>query len=363
MSRLSDRLKALASHLEEETPTARAEQIAGRAVFRAEHRVVGRLRSFAHRLEAGTRGIVAERIASRAVAVGSGSGRSYVLRRIGAVAAATLTIAAGAVGVGAIANQASPGDLLYGIDRAYEAAGSVFGSHSDHTQERLSEALQLLDQGRSVEAVKLVDEAVSGYTAQHGLTDLEKEYATLRVHQVMATTTTTTTEPEPATSTTPPSATQTTAPQTSTTEDPVTALRLAVEMLLRDVQETGTPTDAVAHSALQAAAAATAVEDQGPVIAAGTTTTTTEGTSVPETTSAEPTDSTTTTSDTGNATTLTMPDGTTSTTTPGDTTTTLPEETSTSSTSAPPSTTTTTLGTSTTTTTYGGGGIILPPQP
>jgi len=353
--------------MEDETPIARAQQIAARALSRAERQPVGRLRLFAQRLESGTRALVAERIAARAVL--SQRSRGYVLRRIGAVTAAAVTIAAGGFGIGIIANQASPGDLLYGVDRGLESVGSVFGVRSNHTQERLSEALRLIDQGRSTEAVALVDEAVSGYTAQHGLTDLEKEYATLRASQVRETTTTTTTEPEPATSTQPTSATQTTAPQTGTTEDPVSALRLAVEMLLRDVQETDTPSDAVAQSALQAAAAATAVEDQGPVIAAGSTTTSQEGSTTGPTTTAantitlptdtattSPDDSTTTSSD---GTTLTLPG---STTTIGESSTTIPGgvTTSTTATTAPGGATT---STTTTTTTTPGGGIILPPQP
>lgn len=358
--------------MEDETPNFRAEQIAARALSRAEHQPVGRLRTLAQRLEAGTRAMVAERIA--ACAVLSQRPVGYALRRAGAVVAAAVTIAAGTVGVGAIANQASPGDILYGVDRGLETVGSVFGTRSNHAQERLSEALRLIDQGRSTEAVALVDEAVKDYTAQHGLTDLEREYAETRVSQ-LTTGTTSTTEPGPAT-TASQSSTPTTAVQT--TDDPVTALRLAVEMLLRDVRQTDTPSDAVAKSALQAAAAATAVEDQGPVIAAASTTTTTEGTTVEsstttapntitlptDTTTTGPLDSATTTTTTG-GTTITLPGDTPTTTAPGETTTTAPGETTT--TTVPGETTTTTApgGTTSTTTTTapGGGGIILPPQP
>jgi len=359
-----DRLRALASCLEDDLAPHRTEQLAHRAVERAEREPVGRLRSFAQRLEAGTRGVVAERIAARAVL--SQRPTRLVLRRAGAIAAAAMTIAAGAVGVGAIANQASPGDLLYGIDRAYETVGSVLGSHPNHAQERLSEALRLLDQGRSTEAVALVDEAVKDYTAQHGLTSLEKEYAAARA-QVSVSSTTTTTEPVPTTATTPKATTPTTAIQTTTTEDPVTALRLAVEMLLRDVKQTDIPSDAVAQSALQAAAAATAVEVQGPVIAAGSTTTT-EGTTAGSSSTTTPntitlpTDTTEpsagSTTTTSGDTSLTIPTSTT-TTTPGDTTSTT-EPGATTTTTRPGDTTT---STTTTTTQPGGGGIILPPLP
>src|SRR5680860_186708 len=104
MSRLpQDRLRAFASHLESETSSTRAEQLAGRAMARAERKVVGRLVAFAARLEAGARFTIAERIAVRAVARASQRTPHYALRRVGAVAAAALTLSIGAVGVGAIA--------------------------------------------------------------------------------------------------------------------------------------------------------------------------------------------------------------------------------------------------------------------
>ncbi|GBE23459.1 hypothetical protein BMS3Bbin01_02843 [bacterium BMS3Bbin01] len=115
-----DRLRAFASHLEDETPPTRAEQITSRAMMRAEQKLVGRLRAFAVRLEAETRAAPAERIAIRVVARGSRRSSRYVLRRVGAIAAAVVTLWVGAVGVGAIANQASPGDLLYGVDHGLE---------------------------------------------------------------------------------------------------------------------------------------------------------------------------------------------------------------------------------------------------
>lgn len=361
------RLRALASRYEVETSDVRAEQIVARVLARADHRAMGRLRAFGARLEAGTRAAIAERIAVRAVAAGSQRSTGYVLRRIGAVAAAAVTLSVGAVGVGAIANQASPGDLLYGVDRAYETAGHVLGSKAPHTEERLAEALVLIDKGRSADAVALVDEAVRDYSVQNGLTELEQTYADARSTSVAVTSTTAPGIAAPA-----PPTTVVAAPQQA---DPVKALRLAVEMLLRNVQAAGTEpavvVAAVTDSALQAAAAASAVVEQEPVLAAGeTTTSTAPGTSSTSTSTtgantitlpvATPTTlagDTTTTSEA--TTTLTMPDETT-TTLPGDTTTTTaPDETSTTTTTAPD-------GTSTTTTTApddGSGGIILPPQP
>ena len=341
-----DRLRALASRYETEMPDDRAEQIAARALARADHRVAGRLRTLGARLEAGTRAAIAEGIAVRAIAVASQRKPRYVLRRVGAVAAAAVTFAIGAIGVGAIANSASPGDLLYGVDRAYETAGHVLGSKAPHTEERLAEALTLIDKGRSADAVALVDEAVKDYSVRNGLTDLEKTYADARSKSVAVTSTT---APDMAGPASPPT-TVVAAPEAA---DPVLALRLAVEMLLRNVQVAGTAPSvaaaAVTDSALQAAAAASAVEEQEHVIAAGTTTTV-------ETPTAAPGDTTTTTSEV--TTTLTMPDQTT-TTLPGGTTTTAPDETSTTTTTVPD-------GTSTTTTSApddGSGGIILPPQP
>ncbi len=347
--------------MEDETSPNRAEYIAGRAVARADRQAIGRLRSFAHQLEAGTRAALGERIAVRAVASGGRRPTGYILRRIGAIAAAAMTIAAGAVGVGAIANQASPGDLLYGVDRAYEAAGHALGARAPHTEERLAEALTLIDKGRSADAVALVDEAVKDYSTQHGLTDLEKAYAEARADR-LAVATTTTAAPTPTT------APET--PPTASVEDPVTALRLAVEMLLRDVRAADTQPEtaaAVTDSALQAAAAASAIEEQVPVMAAGSTTTTTEGssTTTESNTVTLPVDiapDTTSTTPGADTTTLTMPDGST-TTAPGDITTTVPGDTTTTTTEGSTTTTTAPSSSSTTTTALGGGGIILPPQP
>ncbi len=369
-----DRLRAFASHLEDETPPTRAGQIASRAMMRAEQKLLGRLRAFAVRIEAGTRAAVAERIAIRAVAGGARRSPRYVLRRVGAVTAAAVTLWVGAVGVGAIANQASPGDLLYGVDRAYEAAGHVLGSNAPHTEERLTEALTLMDQGRGADAVALVDEAVKEYSVQNGLTDLEKAYAAARSTRIPVTSTTApVVTPTTASRAAVPAGPPTTIVAAPEETDPIVALRLAAEMLLRNVQaadtDSGVATAAVTDSALQVAAAAAAVEEPVVVAVAPTTSTTsdlaaaTTSTTAPNTitlpvdTPTTAVGETTTTSSVA-TTTLTMPDETT--TLPGETTTTTaPDGTSTTTTTVP-------YGTSTTTTTApddGSGGIILPPQP
>jgi len=348
--------------MEDETPPTRAEQIAGRALSRAEEVPAGRLRSLAARLQAAP--AVAERIAARAVAAGSQRGRRYVLRRIGAIAAAAATLSVGAIGVGAIANQAAPGDLLYGVDRAYEAAGHAFGSRAPHTEERLTEALALIDRGRSADAVALIDEAVKDYSVQNGLTDLEKTYAAARGTAAAVTTTTTAPAPPETSAVTPssPAAPPTTI-VAAAEPDPAATLRLAVEMLLSHVQTHETD-GGLAETVALAGTAVAAVEAQPTVVAAPVTTETTpaEEVAAPSTESTTttvapntitlppPTDVTATTSD---ETTLTIP------------TTTIPSESTTTTTTGESSTTTTT-GASTTTTTQaddGSGGIILPPQP
>ena len=98
----------------------------------------------------------AEAVAVRALAAPS-VGLSF-RRRLVAIAAASATFITGNIGVAMAADQAAPGDLLFGLDRAYEQLSELIGFSGDHSSERLDEAAQLADAGNSVEALTAVNE-------------------------------------------------------------------------------------------------------------------------------------------------------------------------------------------------------------
>ena len=100
----------------------------------------------------------AERVAVRALAAPS-AGLSF-RRRLVAIAAASATFITGNVGMAMAADQAAPGDLLFGLDRAYEQLAELIGFSGDHADERLDEAAQLADSGRSVDALDAVIEQI-----------------------------------------------------------------------------------------------------------------------------------------------------------------------------------------------------------
>ena len=98
----------------------------------------------------------AEAVAVRALAAPS-VGLSF-RRRLVAIAAASATFITGNIGVAMAADQAAPGDLLFGLDRAYEQLSELIGLSDDHSIERLDEAAQLADSGNSAEALTAVIE-------------------------------------------------------------------------------------------------------------------------------------------------------------------------------------------------------------
>jgi hypothetical protein len=307
-----DRLRRLASFFEAEVSRSRAEQMAAAAMLRA-----------------------------RPVAQ-----KRWALVAVPSAAA----LIAGLIGVGAVSDDAVPGQVLYPLDRAYESVAAFVGVDTGPGEERLVEALALIDQGRDLDAVRLVDEALSVMGRETGVTDWEPP-AEVPVQPP-------TTAPPAAD--TPP----TTAPAAMTpTIDPGPtivaieapdashSLRLATEYLLQTVRDAKKPKDPLqaedAAVTLRAAAsgAAAAAESVKSVAAQAVA------------------------AEDGSTTTTTVPGGSTTTTLPGgSTTTTLPGGSTTTTTVPGGSTTTTTLpdGSTTTTTLPDGpppGPIILPPQP
>ena len=378
-----DRLRGLASHYEVETPDTRAGQIAGRATTRAPvpSNVFERLRAFASRYETATPFGRAGRIAARAVAAAQGRSPHVFWRRVVVAATVGATLSVSGFALGIVANRAAPGDLLYGVDRAYEAVGQAFGSQQPRTEERLVEALDLIDQGREADAVPLLSEAVEDLSNQTGLSEVNDAYretlegltALVPVSEPSGPTETTPVTTSPAeqspTTTAPPANSVVAAPVT----DAATTLKLAVEALLRHVRtldanpaETPALAADLTDTAVDVAAAAATVQEIAAAETVAAAPTTTEGTTIPQQTT-EPTSTTV-----PGPTTITLPD-TTPTTVAGDTgtsstTTTVPEETSTTDGTTSTSTTTTTTVPGDGSGDDGGDGgnpgpIILPPQP
>jgi len=77
-----------------------------------------------------------------------------VLLRARPIIAAALLFVMGNAGLAAASDGAVPGDLLYPLDRAYEAVGTVLGFQHDTQAERLEEAIVLLDRGEVTEAIE-----------------------------------------------------------------------------------------------------------------------------------------------------------------------------------------------------------------
>ncbi len=124
------------------------------------------LRSYGEALIDSVDPVRAEAVAVRALAAPS-AGLS-LRRRLVAIAAASATFITGNLGVAMAADSAVPGDLLYGIDRAYEKLSELIGLSDDHTDERLAEAAQLADSGRSVDALDAVVEQIQSLQRDPG---------------------------------------------------------------------------------------------------------------------------------------------------------------------------------------------------
>lgn len=81
-------------------------------------------------------------------------------RRAVIAIATTVLMGVSNVALANVADPAVPGDALYGIDRAYEQVGSIFGSSDTHAGERAAEVLVLQERGKSAEALDLVQETL-----------------------------------------------------------------------------------------------------------------------------------------------------------------------------------------------------------
>jgi hypothetical protein len=218
----------------------------------------------------------------------------------------------------------------------------LIGVDTGGSEERLTEAIVLLDRGDDLRAAELIDEAIEAASKETGLdgqlTDI--------VASPIASTTSTVSETGPIVIPADSDDEPVIVAVAPAEEAPAVTLRLATEALLRSVQEAKASggSEEAAGKLVEAASDAKAAATQVIFLSA-----------------AEPVDETTTTTSTS----------TTTTTKPGKkptTTTTVPEDGSTTTSTSVPddeSTTTTTVpddGSTTTTSTTEPGPIILPPQ-
>lgn len=81
-------------------------------------------------------------------------------RRAVVAIATTVVMGISNVALAAAADPAVPGDALYGLDRAYEQVGSIFGFSDVNAGERASEFLILQARGKSAEALDLLLETL-----------------------------------------------------------------------------------------------------------------------------------------------------------------------------------------------------------
>ncbi len=98
----------------------------------------------------------AEQIAARAIARVEAR-RPRRARLVAAIVSSAAFAVVSVTGVGAIADQAVPGDSLYPVDRAYESISRAIGRDVDRTQETLEEALVLAQRGDKLRAVNHVN--------------------------------------------------------------------------------------------------------------------------------------------------------------------------------------------------------------
>lgn len=86
-----------------------------------------------------------EQLAQRAMArVAARPVRSALAVAIAGLALAVVSV----VGLGAVADQAAPGELLYAVDRAYESVTQIVRGPVDRSEETMVEALKLIDRGK-----------------------------------------------------------------------------------------------------------------------------------------------------------------------------------------------------------------------
>ncbi len=125
------------------------------------------LRRYAHALQQQADPVEAHRAATLAAAPLPAPARSW-RRRLATVTAAAAVLAGGNVGLALAADPAAPGDLLYGVDRAYERVAEVLGIGGDTARERLDEASTLAARGDVSRALSTARETLSSLPVEAG---------------------------------------------------------------------------------------------------------------------------------------------------------------------------------------------------
>lgn len=97
-------------------------------------------------------------VAARRAITRNPAGTGGILPRVAAITVGFLAFAN--VAAAGVANSSAPGDLLYGIDRGYERVASALGIGGDNSDERLDEAVTLINRADLDGALELVAEAV-----------------------------------------------------------------------------------------------------------------------------------------------------------------------------------------------------------
>lgn len=204
---------------------------------------------------------------------------------VAALAAGSFALT-GVTVLGALADQAAPGQILYPVDRVFESAADFVGIARDRSEERLEELIWVIDRGDQDAAVRFLPEVVVAVERSTGITAPAAPISARTEAATVA---------EPA----------------ATVNDHVVALKLAAEALLQGVRTAGTDETVDIEAAATDLFLVAEQLGEEPVVAAAPDTTTTtvgSGTSVPA-------DSTTTTTVTDEPTTTTVPEGESTTTT------------------------------------------------
>lgn len=289
----------------------------------SEHSPSDRLRELADGYEQEVSRASADRLAARALARASRRHPVPLSYRVAVAAGGVFTVLFAAIGVAYLADDALPGQALYPVDQGVEQIMGV--SAAARSEERLLEALALIQEGREAEAAVLVEEAVK---------ELNLEFPTF--------TSTTLPSEESATALAADATTTTAATVAAEQPDPAQTLKLATEYLLAVVQRAKQDGDDPELAAELAAAQAAAQQAAASLRASDEDTTTDSTMATSSTTTSEET--TTSTAD--------KDEGSTSTTSRDSSTTTG------SSSSTTSSTTSTTVNDGS-----DGGPIVLPPHP
>lgn len=113
------------------------------------------LRRYADDLASEASPFVAQRAVRSAMAPNTRRPRKAVV-----VLVTTALFGVSNVALAATADPAIPGDVLYGVDRAYERVADLAGLGGPRVAERLSETGALVEQGRLAEALNLVQETL-----------------------------------------------------------------------------------------------------------------------------------------------------------------------------------------------------------